>query len=108
MLRSEVFTQEVRVQRSTARPWLFAALLAGVAYVVIGRAFAVPSTRVRASRIAAWLVSLGVYATHFAYEHIRLRHPARSAALHVALGVALGAFGLAAAGAVLRRSSGRS
>ena len=72
------------------------ALLAGLAYVAIGRAFSLPTGDVRVWRLAAWLVSLMVYAAHLWYEHIRLRNSALSVALHVASGVAIGALGLAA------------
>ena len=37
--------------------WLRAALLVGVAYVVVGRVFALPGEHARLWRLAAWLVS---------------------------------------------------
>ena len=83
---------------SGRQAWVRAALLAGVAYFLIGRGFALPSSHVRAWRLAAWVVSGGVYAAHIAYEHFRLGDSPRLAALHVAMGVALGAFGLAVVG----------
>src|SRR5439155_11648254 len=59
--------------------------------------FAVPTSNVRAWRLAAWVVSAAVFAAHVAYERFRLQSPPSSGAQHVTLGVALGAFGLAAA-----------
>ena len=75
--------------------WVRAALLVGVAYLVIGRGLALPSSHAHAWRLAAWAVSGVAYAAHMAYEHFRLRNPPRAAALHVALAVAIGALGLA-------------
>ena len=46
------------------------------------------------------MVSAVVYAAHIGYEHFRMAYPPRSTALHVALGAAVGAFGLAAAAIV--------
>ena len=82
------------------QPWIWAALLAGVAYLVIGRLFALPVDNAHAWRLAAWLVSGVVFAAHIGYEHIRLRSPALTTATHAATGVALGGFGLAVAGAL--------
>jgi len=67
----------------------------GAWYALVGITFAVPSTHVRAWRLAAWIVSAMAYAAHLAYERFRLRDGPSSSALHVAFGVALGAFGLA-------------
>jgi hypothetical protein len=73
-------------------------MLIGVLYCVIGIVFAWPSNQVRVWRLAAWIISAAVYAAHIGYEHFRLGNsrPA-STALHTALAVALGAFGLAVA-----------
>ena len=79
------------------RAWIRAALLLGVVYFVIGRYFPNPAENSRVWRLAAWALSGVAYMTHIAYEHFRLRSPSRAAATHVAVGVALGAFGLAAA-----------
>ena len=46
------------------------------------------------------MVSAVVYAAHIGYEHFRIRSSPLSTALHVALGAAVGAFGLAAAAIV--------
>src|SRR5262245_40299305 len=78
--------------------WFGCALLAGTLYLMIGVGFAplsVPS--VFFWRLAAWIVSAVVYGIHIGYEHLRARNSPRSTALHVAIGAALGAFGLAAA-----------
>jgi hypothetical protein len=80
--------------------WIRAALLVGVVYFLIGKVFALPANHVQAWRLAAWLVSGVAYATHFGYEHFRLRNSPRLAAYHVAVAVAIGAFGLAVAGMI--------
>ena len=49
-------------------------------------------------RLAAWVVSGAVYAAHIWYEHFALRNLTRTTALHVAIAVAIGGFGLAVAG----------
>ena len=67
----------------------------GIGYALVGIAFAVPTSHVRAWRLTAWAVSAVGYAAHIAYERFRLRSSPGSAALHVALAAALGAFGLA-------------
>ena len=46
------------------------------------------------------MVSAVVYAGHIGYEQFRIRSSLHSTALHVALGAAAGAFGLAAAAIV--------
>jgi len=84
-----------------SRNWFAWALLAGTLYLIIGVGFAqlsVPS--VFFWRLAAWMVSVVVYAAHIGYEHFRIRSSLRSTALHVAVGAAVGAFGLAAAAIV--------
>jgi hypothetical protein len=50
------------VNASRRQAWVRAALLVGVAYFLIGRLFALPSSHVRVWRLAAWVVSGGVYA----------------------------------------------
>jgi hypothetical protein len=94
------------MEASRRQQWIPAILLLGVAYFLIGRVFAVPANHVRAWRLAAWVVSGAVYAAHIGYEHLRLRHPPREMALHAALAVALGAFGLAVAGMLHSQSPG--
>jgi hypothetical protein len=82
---------------SNQRGWIRAVLLAGAAYLVIGRVFAFPTSNVQFWRLAAWVVSGAVFATHIGYEHLRLRHSPRTTASHAALAAAIGAFGLAVA-----------
>jgi Na+/H+ antiporter NhaC len=78
-------------------------LLAGVAYVVIGMgtatlaAHAASPTGVTRWRLAAFLLSFVVFGIHFLVERKRHRHR-RTSAMTLALGVALGALGVAAFG----------
>src|SRR5262245_41366550 len=90
-----------------SRGWFAWALLAGTLYLIIGVGFAplsVPS--VSFWRLAAWMVSAVLYAAHIGYEHFRIRSSPRSAALHVAFGAAVGAFGLAVSAVVRSLLSG--
>jgi uncharacterized membrane protein YbhN (UPF0104 family) len=80
--------------------WFGTAIVIGVLYCVIGIVFALPSEQVRLWRLAAWMASAALYATHIAYEHFRLRNSPRSTALHVAVAVAIGGFGLAVTAAI--------
>ena len=80
---------------SGRQPWVRALVLLGVMYVFVGIVFAVPADHVKVWLLAAWVVSAIAYAAHICYERFRLRNSPHSAALHVALAVALGAFGLA-------------
>lgn len=77
--------------------WLSTAIGIGVLYGVIGIVFALPSNQGRMWRLSAWVVSAALYAAHIAYEHLRLRNSSTKTALHVALAVAIGGFGLAVA-----------
>jgi hypothetical protein len=86
-------------QRASPR-WFTIALLVGLAYFLTGRLFALPTSQVRVWRLAAWLVSAALFAAHIACEHINLRNSPPSKAFHVAIAVALGAFGLALAATV--------
>ena len=82
----------------TARQsWFGTALLVGIVYAMIGVVFAAPSSHVRMWRMAAWAFSAVVFATHIAYEHLKLKNSPLVGALHTALAVAIGAFGLAVA-----------
>ena len=78
--------------------WLFAALLAGLAYIVIGRWFPNPATNARNWRLAAWAISGAVYVAHMWYEHFGRCSSPRTLAAHTATGVAIGGFGLAVFG----------
>jgi hypothetical protein len=71
-------------------------VILGLVYAFVGIVFALPAIHVEVWRLAAWVVSAVAYAAHICYEHFRLRNATRLAALHVALAVALGAFGVAA------------
>src|SRR5207302_1754302 len=75
--------------------WVPIVVMVGVGYAFVGSTFAIPATHVKAWRLAAWVVSAFAYAAQIGYERFRLRNSPRCAALHVALAVALGAFGLA-------------
>ena len=79
------------------RRWILPAVLVGVGYASVGVLFALPPTNVLVWRRAAWVVCLIAFLAHIAYERLHFRNPTRLTALHVALAVALGAFGLAAA-----------
>ncbi len=78
-----------------SKSWFLAVVLVGAVYASVGIVFALPAGHARAWRLAAWVVSGVVYAVHVGYECLRLRNVSLIAALHVALGAALGAFGLA-------------
>jgi hypothetical protein len=80
------------------------AILAGVAYLLIGRLFSSAAFATRPWRLAAWGLSGVVFLVHLWFEGFRLRNAPRTAATHVASGVALGAFALAAA-AMIRATS---
>ena len=80
---------------SADQSWVRTTVFLGIGYALVGIVFAVPATHVQAWRLAAWVVSAIAYAAHIAYERFRLQNSPGSAALHVALAVALGAFGLA-------------
>jgi hypothetical protein len=83
--------------------WLRAVLVVGTAYAVVGVTFATlagwaGSAQMRVAwRLAAWVISAAAFAVHIGYEHVRLSSTPRTTALHVSLGVALGAFALAVA-----------
>jgi hypothetical protein len=74
------------------RSWLTVTMAVAAVYAAVGIAFA---THVQAWRLGAWLVSAIAYGAHIAYERFRLRNNPLTAALHVALAAAVGAFGLA-------------
>lgn len=90
-----------RSQKASRRQsWVNAALSGGALYFVIGRVFTWPASHLREWRLVAWLLSGAVLAAHVAYEHFRLRNPARAAAAHAAVAVAMGGFALAVGGAI--------
>ena len=83
------------MSESSQQPWIRVIVILGVAYAFVGIVFAMPATHAKVWRVAAWVVSAGAYAAHICYEHFQFRNRPRSAALHVALAVALGSFGMA-------------
>lgn len=78
------------------RRWVFAVVAVGLAYAFVGIVFAVPAGHPKVWRLAAWGVSAVTYGAHICYERFRLGNSPASAAVHIAMAVALGAFGLAA------------
>jgi hypothetical protein len=75
-------------------------VLIGLAYFVIGEAFIALAGSVTgpmriAFRLAAWLISLAVFASHVRYEYARLDNPPSTTAWRAATAVAFGAFGVA-------------
>jgi hypothetical protein len=81
--------------------WLLPALVIGVLYFLIGAGFSAfarwdgsIATHETWNRLA-FLVSGIVFLIHLGHEHFRLRHSPRITATHVAIAVAIGAFGLA-------------
>jgi hypothetical protein len=70
-------------------------MAAGIGFAMLAGEAAGDRMRI-AWRLAAWLVSGIAFAAHLIYESTQYGGSAPAAALHVALGVALGALGLAA------------
>jgi hypothetical protein len=89
------FESELVVRRR--RRWFIAALLAGLAYIIIGRWFPNPAINARSWRLAAWAISGVVYLGHILYERSS-GSSARVLATHVATAVAIGGLALAAFG----------
>ena len=86
-------------------------ILFGVVYLVVAIAFPNPSAANKWQfmwRLAAWLICIVAFAIHILLEHFRHRNSPRITALHAALSVAVGAFGLAIAANVhaLRTGTG--
>jgi hypothetical protein len=89
------------MEASARKRWLLPALLIGVLYFLIGVGFgtfarwyasiATPETWNR----LAFLISGILFLLHLGHEHFRLRHSPRITATHVAIAVAMAAFGLA-------------
>lgn len=91
---------------SPRQSWVRTTVILGIGYTLVGIVFAAPASHVQAWRLGAWLVSAIGYAAHIAYERFRLRSLPGTAALHVALAVALGAFGLAVGANIHSLSAG--
>ena len=87
--------------------WPRAVLAAGLLYLVIGLGTAdLARHSGGAWRLVAWAASAVVFLAHIAYERTRLRSLPAAAALHAALAVALGAFGLALAATLRAAATG--
>jgi ABC-type transport system involved in cytochrome c biogenesis permease component len=75
-------------------------------YFIVGRLFAslagaATSTQARTSlRLTAWILSALAFTVHIGLERLRLRSSAVTTAIHVAVAVAFGAFGLEGAAAL--------
>jgi len=82
-------------------------LLAGLLYLVVGIGTAdLARLSGGAWRLVAWATSAVVFLVHIAYERTRLHSAATRSALHAALAVALGAFGLALAATLRAAAAG--
>ncbi len=87
--------------------WMLGVLLAGLLYLVIGIGTAdLARLSGGAWRLVAWATSAVVFLAHIAYERTRLRSATMTSALHAALAVALGAFGLALAATLRAAATG--
>ena len=82
------------------------ALLAGLAYIAIGRFLPNPATDNFLWRLAAWILSAVVFALHVLHLHFRERVSAARVARSAALGCAIGGFGLAAWAMVFNATRG--
>ena len=82
--------------------WWLRTILIGVAYAVVGVAFAIPANSAAsphgrlAWRLAAWAACAAIFAAHLVDERIRLGGSPRRVACRVSAAVAIGAFALAA------------
>ena len=75
--------------------WLRSAIVFGFSYAAVGILLALPTSNVRAWRLAAWALSALLYVFHISYEQLKLRYAPRLMALHVASAVGMGALLLA-------------
>ena len=98
--------------QTTGRTWLLRSVIAGVVYFAAGMVFgalagASSSNQGRVVwRLAAWAFSGAVFLAHIWNERFRLGNSPGSAAGRVALGAAIGAFGLAAAATIHALAAG--
>lgn len=91
----------------TVPRWIRAVFLVGLSYLVIGLGTAdLARLSGGAWRLVAWATSAVVFLAHIAYERTRLRSATTTSALHAALAVALGAFGLALAATLRAAATG--
>ena len=78
----ERFTLNVTCVDSTCRqPRFRAVVFIAALYALVGIAFALPASRVRAWRLAAWAVSGVVYAVHLVFERFHRRNSSLLTAL---------------------------
>ena len=96
-----------------SRRWIWAALLCGLAYFVIGVVTVaisrhVASSGLRPTRLAYWGISAFIFAAHIWYEARRAGGAPARTALRNALAVALGGFLLAVVATVHALSAGRA
>lgn len=89
------------MEASVRKRWLLSALLIGALYFLIGAGFSAfarwdtsIATHETWNRLA-FLLSGFLFLIHLGHEHFRLRHSPQIIATHVAIAVAIGAFGLA-------------
>jgi len=80
----------------TQKSWIPVAVIVSATYAFVGVVFALPADHAQTWRLAAWGVSAVAYGAHICYDRLRLGNSHPRVALHIALAVALGAFGLAA------------
>ncbi len=88
---------------------LLAVILFAMVYFVVGVAFPNPPATNKMQfiwRLAAWLICAVAFAIHIGLEYFRFRNLPGKTALHVAMAVALGAIGLAAAANIHSLSAG--
>jgi hypothetical protein len=91
--------------------WFPVAFSVAIVYAAVGLLTSAPGHFGRphflAWRLGAWTVSAIVFALHLGYEAWRVRSTPLAMALHAAIAVSLGAFGLAA-GAAMRSDHPRA
>lgn len=90
------------METADRKRWLRMVLLAGALYGVVGVGLGelsklAPSSQIQAWRLAAWIVSAVVLASHIWYGRLRLESSHKATALHASLAAAFGAFLLAVA-----------
>jgi hypothetical protein len=94
------------MDKPARQSWIRLAAFLGIWYALVGIVFARPATHVQAWRLGAWVASAIGYAAHVGYERVRLQSSSLASAVHVAAGVALGAFGLAVGANIHALSAG--
>ena len=93
------------MEAAAQQQWVMRSILIGAAYLTISlvlsgmEKLSAPASA-KTWRLATWGVCLLIYFAQIGYERYQLANPIRAAALHVAAGVGIGSFGLAAAAIV--------